>query len=39
MEDVRALSWTGLNRMVQLVHLAYGFLALIDTVHPNRRSR
>ena len=27
MEDVRALTWTGLKRMVQLVYLAYGFLA------------
>jgi len=29
LEDVRALTWTGLQRMVQLVHLAYGFLALL----------
>ncbi|NRD45969.1 transposase [Corallococcus exiguus] len=29
LEDVRALTWTGLRRMVQLVYLAYGFLALL----------
>jgi len=29
LEDVRALTWTGLKRMVQLVLLAYGFLALL----------
>ncbi|QRN97416.1 transposase [Archangium violaceum] len=29
LEMVRALTWTGLKRMVQLVHLAYGFLALL----------
>lgn len=27
LENVRALTWTGLRRMVQLVYLAYGFLA------------
>ena len=27
LENVRALTWTGLKRMVQLVYLAYGFLA------------
>ncbi|MFY0572806.1 transposase [Archangium lansingense] len=35
LEDVRALTWTGLKRMVQLVHLAYGFLALL--VHGPRK--
>jgi hypothetical protein len=35
LENVRALTWTGLKRMVQLVHLAYGFLALL--VHGPRR--
>jgi hypothetical protein len=35
LEDVRALTWTGLQRMVQLVHLAYGFLALL--VHRQRK--
>ena len=27
LENLRALTWTGLKRMVQLVYLAYGFLA------------
>jgi Transposase DDE domain len=35
LEDVRALTWTGLKRMVQLVHLAYAFLALL--VHGPRK--
>jgi ATP-dependent protease ClpP protease subunit len=35
LEDVRALTWTGLKRMVQLVHLAYGFQALL--VHGPRK--
>ncbi len=35
LEDVRALTWTGLKRMVQLTHLAYGFLALL--VHGPRK--
>lgn len=35
LEDVRALTWTGLKRMVQLVQLAYGFLALL--VHGPRK--
>lgn len=35
LEDVRALTWTGLRRMVQLVYLAYGFLALL--VHGPRQ--
>lgn len=35
LEDVRALTWTGLKRMAQLVMLAYGFLALL--VHGPRR--
>jgi hypothetical protein len=35
LEDVRALTWTGLKRMVQLVYLAYGFLALL--VHGPRK--
>jgi hypothetical protein len=29
LENVRALTWTGLKRMVQIVYLAYGFLALL----------
>jgi hypothetical protein len=29
LENVRALTWTGLRRMVQLVYLAYGFLAAL----------
>ncbi len=29
LEDVRGLTWTGLKRMVQHVHLAYGFLSLL----------
>lgn len=35
LENVRALTWTGLKRMVQLVQLAYGFLALL--VHGPRK--
>ncbi len=35
LEDVRALTWRGLKRMVQLVQLAYGFLALL--VHGPRK--
>jgi hypothetical protein len=35
LENVRALTWTGLKRMVQLVNLAYGFLALL--VHGPRK--
>ncbi|MFL5348519.1 MAG: transposase [Hyalangium sp.] len=35
LENVRALKWTGLKRMVQLVHLAYGFLATL--VHGPRK--
>jgi hypothetical protein len=35
LEDVRALTWTGLKRMAQLVQLAYGFLALL--VHGPRK--
>ncbi len=35
LENVRALTWVGLKRMVQLVHLAYGFLALL--VHGPRK--
>ncbi len=35
LEDVRALTWTGLKRMMQLVQLAYGFLALL--VHGPRK--
>ncbi|OJH33993.1 transposase [Cystobacter ferrugineus] len=35
LEDVRALTWTGLKRMVQFVNLAYGFLALL--VHGPRK--
>lgn len=35
LEDVRALTWTGLKRMVQLVTLAYGFLATL--VHGPRK--
>lgn len=35
LENVRALKWTGLKRMVQLVNLAYGFLAIL--VHGPRK--
>lgn len=35
LENVRALTWTGLKRMVQLVTLAYGFLATL--VHGPRK--
>jgi hypothetical protein len=35
LEDVRALTWTGLKRMVQLATLAYGFLATL--VHGRRK--
>jgi hypothetical protein len=35
LENVRALKWTGLKRMVQLVNLAYGFLATL--VHGPRK--
>lgn len=35
LENVRALKWTGLKRMVQLVTLAYGFLAIL--VHGPRK--